>query len=151
MKNSILFSENLQKIYDESKEVVESHIQQIDQISNDIKSLETVLKKAALPFEFCYHITFDFPRYKNIKRRYDLLWQNNRLTYHVWEIYEDYPETVIETPLIETDLKTRISIKDELPHFYQGVVKALKNGSFQSCVEGYSPNYPTEDDEIMPF
>lgn len=150
MSSKIEFSKELQEIYNKSKEIITSHLERLDRVSNDIKALENVLKSAALPFTFCYHIKYDYPVYANIKRHYDLLWENKRLVYREWQVLEDFPETVLEAPLIETEQNIRISVNNELPHFFEQVISSLDFRPDDSYIEVFSPNHPSLCEDI-PF
>lgn len=58
-----IFSNNLlQKIDTEADSIITNHLQELDQVSNDIKLLEEKLKKAAVPFTFIYVLSSDQTR-----------------------------------------------------------------------------------------
>lgn len=67
MKTKSSFSNaSLQKINIEAEDIISSHLQELDQISNDIKALEERLKASGIPFAFYYVLSSEERRYGGV-------------------------------------------------------------------------------------
>lgn len=79
------FNLSLQKINLEAEDVIANHLHELDQISNDIKTLEERLKNSAMPFTFYYVLSSHDRRYHGI-------------SHHMEGVYgeESYPAEFIQ-------------------------------------------------------
>lgn len=148
MQKKQLISKSLQQIHSSAEEVISSHVQRLDRISNDIRALEEILLKAGIPFKFSYSLesktytACDPPT----TDRYYLVWDKKRITY---EKTINFKET--ETlPLIETKAQVRLSVENELPFFYEKIIESLKTDPMQHIAFVKSPNYRKTVEEL-PF
>lgn len=169
MKTKCTFSSlALQEIDSEAETVISSHLQSLDRVSNDIKSLEEKLKVAAIPFTFVYVLSSkEFVLHEddssyNDKEIWDdlcLVWGKNetndfRLLYNVY-VTEDFiaqgscsessPELKSSKPLIESKSRIRLQIENELPDFYRKIIKALESKTREEIIFEFSPNH---DDSV---
>lgn len=64
--------ERLQKIYEDSKPIVNAHLEKLDKISQDIKTLESILKESCVINGM---VTFTEDNLKG----YSLFWDGNRI------------------------------------------------------------------------
>ncbi len=174
-------SRDLASINIEAEAVVSSHLASLDGISNDIKALESTLRKAAVPFTFIYTL-FVEDNYIDSESECDggeffkvgvysteehaLVWsQTNkgaRLSYNIYatqnkydsrqctsssplgkSIRDGYTSVWLNscTPLIETKALFRLGVGEELPYFYEGIIKALKQEKKKNYHFLRSPNF----------
>lgn len=165
------FSDELAAIDTEAHQVVSSHLDSLDKVSNDIKALEATLRKAAIPFTFVYllfsekqHIGDTMVYCEVCAKVYSyedhcLVWsqtnKGTRLSYNVYKTRKEYnadnnleigdgrPSTWLDssTPLIETKAFFRLQVKKELPFFYKGIIEKLDQNKKDDVCFLRSPFY----------
>lgn len=151
MQKHQLISENLQKIHSSAEEVIASHVQRLDRISNDIRALEEILLKAGIPFKFSYSLKREFwldsEGKKTDQTYYYLIWDKKRIIY---EVSKGYNQTQESLPLIETKSQVRLFVENELASFYEKIIFSLKEDPMQDMVLSKSPNFK-EIEQELPF
>lgn len=162
MKAKYTFSSpTLQKIDSEAETVISSHLQSLDRVSNDIKSLEEKLKTAAIPFTFIYILSTrntvsqeDGWEDRDIWEEPCLVWGKSetndfRLLYNLYKTedisvqgstYEGTPKLELSKPLIESKAHLRLQIENELPFFYELIIKSIKTESKKGRIIVSSPS-----------
>jgi predicted Rdx family selenoprotein len=60
---------SLQEINIEADLVISKHLQDLDRVSNDIRTLEGILKRAGIPFTFIYVLSSDWKKYQRAASR----------------------------------------------------------------------------------
>lgn len=170
MKSTISFSnKTLQKINFEAKDIISEHLQNLDQISEDIKMLEKKLITSALPFTYIYVISseehiktewsereYEYLKYVDHTDNCLVFGKNSsgecRLSHSVYSTrgwlerdgclrHKDETVLISYRPLIETKAHFRVTIEKELASFFEGVISALKNQRHKENVTIYSPNH----------
>jgi hypothetical protein len=93
---------DLQKVYEETKHILDERLTKLDEISHDIKLLEEILKKSAIPKSV----------YLNIPEG-NISWFNHRLCFE---------NESMNRPLIETPSNIRIIVH---PYFAEFLCKCM--------------------------
>lgn len=65
--NNNFVSKKLSEINSDANLIISSHLNQLDRISNDIKELEVILQKAAIPFTFIYVLSLEKRKYQDVR------------------------------------------------------------------------------------
>jgi len=150
---NIFSSKSLNQVHADSSELVTAHVQRLDQISSDIMTLETILKKAAIPFTFVYVITAGSKETRDaiVHTEDCLVWGESevggvRLLYQSYEIVDEFkeyiethyieegkPMLVFSKSLIETKANIRLSSEFHLSSFYEKVIESLKSRYLKDC------------------
>ena len=162
MKEKYTFSSpTLQKIDSEAETVISSHLQSLDRVSNDIKSLEEKLKTAAIPFTFIYILSMrriPSQEDRDVWEEPCLVWGKSdtndyRLLYNLYKTEdihvegltcEGSPKLELSKPLIELKSHLRLQIENELPFFYELIINSLKSESKKGCIIVLSPSDPSD-------
>lgn len=161
----------LSDIHLEADRVISSHLSRLDRVSSDIKTLEEVLKKSAIPFTFVYvlyseaeYMGHEEPYFEIDSKVYAfddhcLVWEQtdkgSRLYYNIYrtkhqfnintkqEIDDKTATTYLKSsiPLIETKALFRLQIEKELPLFYKNLIKNLELTDKKDCYFFYSTNF----------
>lgn len=165
--SSVFSNKNLQSIHVDAEKAISSHLAKLDEISNDIKVLETILAKAGLSITFRFRIdsvsknkirSNEFTSFKyRVRTDNYIVWDKadnsnkNRLLYQIYDTRSDLDESGEETcnykptltlskPLIETKGHIRLKVQEELQLFYQSIIKYLGVGNLSEIIIVDSPN-----------
>lgn len=152
MSKDLKFSDAFKKIHCNSEPVISLHVNRLDRISNDIKSLDQVLVNAAIPFELYYELKTIECLIDNSQWSFYLIWDKKRLMYGAKVKKHSYPnDPNKEIPLIETKSRIRLSVENELPVFYKMIIEELEKDPLRNFVFVKSPNYTKTAEEFVFF
>lgn len=158
-------NKDLQDIHVNSEKSIASHLSKLDEVSNDIKILETVLSKSGISINFRYvfeeesqNRRLGLNEFERINVRVEIqhcmVWDRDkqRIIYEVHETENEIvdppadsyrrwgPSICLSKPLIESKAHIRLKIQPELQHFYSAIIKLLGQGQVQENVVEHSPN-----------
>lgn len=152
-------NKNLQSIHVSAEQSISSHLAKLDEVSNDIKTLEAVLSKSGISVNFLYLFEnayekrlsrVDEDEYVNVRVhiQHFIVWNRDkqRLLYEVHETESEIvenprqqyrqwgPHIIHSKPLIETKTHIRLKVLPELELFYKQIIKLLGQGQLQERI-----------------